>query len=66
MKRTLRIELDITVNLSDNPDGTPEHLSNSLIQANADWITGMLRIEADRLAELRNAEVGDFVHWMDD
>ena len=66
MKRTLRIEMDITIHLSDEPDGTPEHISDSLILANADWITGMLRIEADRLAELKNAEVGDFVHWIDD
>lgn len=66
LKRTLRIELDITVNAPDAPDGTPDTLQSSLIEAYADWISGMLRIEADRIAELKGAEVGDFIHWIDD
>ena len=66
MKRTLRIELDITVNLSDEPDGTPDNLSENLIKAHADWIAGMIRIQSDIIAESKNSEVGDFVHWIDD
>lgn len=66
MKRTLKIEMDITVFLSDAPDGTPQTLQDSLINATGDWIAGMIRQQADIIAEEKNAEVGDVVFWMED
>ncbi len=64
MKRNFKIELDITVYLSDAPDGTPdvEVLQEELISANFDWIAGMISRQCDIIAELKNAEVGDFVY----
>lgn len=66
MKRTLRIELDITVTLPDAPAGTPEDLQEDLMDATGAWIAGMISTQCDIIAEAKNAEVGDFVHWMDD